>query len=188
MPRAAFILTGGKSSRMGTDKALLPWNQTTVVEHLAGMAIEVAGSVTLVGEPHRYQHLGLHCIADLRPGLGPLSGLEAALTATEAAWNLILACDMPNVSSKMLERLFVCASESNALAVLLRDQQSRVHPLCAVYHHDCLPPIQHALDHGHFRLINLAECLNPAYLDIDSTVYNINTPEELSALRPGAST
>lgn len=178
MLRASFILTGGKSLRMGTDKALLPWNQTTVVEHLAGIARAVAGSVTLVGEPSRYRHLGLPCLEDLRPGFGPLSGLETALSASEAAWNLILACDMPNVSAEILDRLFTCAAPSNALAVLLRDQSSQVHPLCAVYRQDCLPVIQRALDQGQFRLMNVAESLNPVYVDIDSTVSNINTPEE----------
>lgn len=181
MLRAGFILTGGQSSRMGTDKALLPWSQTTVVEHLAGIARAVAGSVTLVGEPRRYRHLGMPCLADLRPGLGPLSGLEAALSATEAPWNLILACDMPDVAPELLERLFACTSDSNALAVLVRDQNSRVHPLCAVYHRQCLPVIQRALNQGQFRLMNVVEILNPIYLEINSTVHNINTPEERAA-------
>jgi molybdenum cofactor guanylyltransferase len=181
MQRAGFILTGGQSSRMRTDKALLPWKQTTVVEHLAGIARAVAGSVTLVGEPGRYRHLSLPCLQDLRPGFGPLSGLEAALSTTEAAWNLILACDMPNVNPEVADRLFARAAGSNTLAVLLRDENATVHPLCAVYHRACLPAVQQALDRGQLRLTSLAESLNPAYLDINFIVRNINTPEEWAA-------
>src|SRR6185437_4100723 len=99
MQRAGFILTGGRSSRMGSDKALFPWHGTTVVEHLSGMVASVAGSSTLVGHPERYSHLGLPCLADLRPECGPLSGIETALAGTSAEWNLILACDVPEVTA-----------------------------------------------------------------------------------------
>ena len=82
---------------MGRDKALLEWRGATVAEHLAGMAGRLVGQVCLVGEPDRYRHLPLRSIPDLRPGNGPLGGLETALAATDAEFNLVLACDQPLV-------------------------------------------------------------------------------------------
>ena len=77
---AGFVLTGGLSSRMGQDKALLPMGSQTLCEHIADIVSTVASQVFLIGHPERYGHLKYKCIADLRPGLGPLSGLETALS------------------------------------------------------------------------------------------------------------
>src|SRR5712691_8368629 len=102
-PRAGFVLVGGKSSRMGRDKANLPFEGRTLVERVAAAVADAAGSVTLVGPPGRYESLGLPVIADLEPDLGPLGGIHAALSATSAAWNLIAACDLPAVSGPFLK-------------------------------------------------------------------------------------
>src|SRR5437763_12141966 len=103
--RAGFVLVGGASSRMGRDKARLPFRGRTLVEHIAAAVAEAAGSVTLVGAPERYQSLGLPIIPDTRPGEGPLAGILAALGASQAGWNLIAACDMPVISAPFLKSL-----------------------------------------------------------------------------------
>src|SRR5437762_8761701 len=79
MKAAGFVLVGGHSSRMGRDKALLPLDSGLLIEKLAAMVAAVVGTVALIGEPERYKHLGLECLPDLRPGMGPLAGIEAAL-------------------------------------------------------------------------------------------------------------
>src|SRR6476619_4706690 len=92
---ASFVLAGGRSSRMGTNKALLPYRAGTLVERIAAEVQAAAGSVTVVGPPEIYAPLGLTAIPDLRPGLGPLGGIVTALTATAASLSLIVACDLP---------------------------------------------------------------------------------------------
>lgn len=178
MQRAGFILTGGRSFRMRTDKALLPWRGRTVVESLAAAVKTAAGSCTLVGAPERYSSLGIPCLADLRPGLGPLSGLEAALSATAADWNLILACDFPEVTPELLRSLLDHAScAGNDVTVTLgaeREQQ----PLCAVYHRRCLAAVRDALDRSEKRLMEVVRSLHPAIFRTASPLHNINTPEE----------
>src|SRR6058998_1400393 len=96
--RAGFVLVGGRSSRMGRDKACLPLQGRTLLEHVAAAVAAAAGSVTLVGSPERYQNLGFRVIADSLPGCGPLGGIHTALGASPADWNLIVACDMPGIS------------------------------------------------------------------------------------------
>jgi molybdenum cofactor guanylyltransferase len=184
MQRAGFILTGGRSSRMGKDKALLRWRNVTVVEHLACLVQRAAGSVALIGNPDRYRSLGLSCYRDLRPGLGPLAGLETALTVTSAEWNMIVACDLPHVAPAWLETLFDRAEAIGLSAVAIRDAAGRIQPLCGVYHRDCLPAVTAALDGQELRMMRLMEKLNPLYVDIAEALPNINTPEDWEAVRP----
>jgi molybdenum cofactor guanylyltransferase len=182
MQRAGFILTGGRSSRMGSDKALFPWYGKTVVEHLSSLVASVAGSATLIGHPERYSHLGLRCLPDLHPGCGPLSGLEAALAATDVDWNVILSCDIPDISARLLESLFDYALECNAAVALVRDSESVLQPLCAVYHRRCLAPVRAALDRNELHLLDVVQQLQPAFFDIDQRIQNINTPEDWRAV------
>lgn len=178
MQRAGFILTGGRSRRMGSDKALLPWQGLTVVEHLSQIAADAAGSCVLVGQPERYRHLGIASIADLRPGCGPLSGIEAALASTSAEWNLILSCDLAGVHPEMLEALFQHAAASNAAVCLIRDAAGVLHPLCAVYHRRSLAVVRAALDQSMFRLLDVVASLQPIYFEVAQPISNLNTPED----------
>jgi molybdopterin-guanine dinucleotide biosynthesis protein A len=178
MQRAGFILTGGRSSRMRTDKALLPWRGRTVVEYMAAAVKSVAGSCTLVGAPEKYSFVDIPCVADLRPGLGPLSGLEAALSTTAADWNLILACDFPEITSQLLASLFDHALSAGNDVTLTVGTDGKPQPLCAVYHRGCLASVRDALDRHELRLLDVVSHLNPAFFSASSPLYNVNTPEE----------
>jgi molybdopterin-guanine dinucleotide biosynthesis protein A len=178
MQAAGYVLVGGNSSRMGRDKALLPGQFRYVVDDIAKRVKAVTGSVVLIGDPDRYHELQYPCIGDIRPGSGPLSGLEAALLGTSNNLNLVLACDMPAVDVthllSLIERALV--SESNCVAT--RDASGRVHPLCAVYKKDCLPVIQCRLDENRLSLMGLLDEVRTEYLGVQSVIENINTPEE----------
>ena len=104
--RAGWVLTGGRSSRMGRDKALIELEGRPLALRVADSIAGVCGTVTLVGDPANYGPLGLPGVPDLHPDQGPLAGIEAALSATEADWNLIVACDMPALNPASLEALF----------------------------------------------------------------------------------
>jgi molybdopterin-guanine dinucleotide biosynthesis protein A len=181
MQRAGFILTGGRSSRMGRDKALFPWRGSTVVEHLSNMVASVAESSTLVGHPERYLHLGLPAIADLRPECGPLSGIETALASTVAEWNLVVSCDIPQVTSELLRSLFDHAEAAGTAVTLIRDGANVLQPLCAVYHQRCLAAVRAALDRNELRLSRVINDLHPEFLDVAAPLLNVNTPEDWSA-------
>lgn len=181
MPTAGYILTGGRSSRMGRDKALLPWNGTTVAEHLAEMLRPFANPVTLIGEPSRYAQLNLPCLADLRPGLGPLAGLETALSTTKTDWNLILPCDVPQIDATILRQLLAPLHQTDVTTIVLRDGTGQMHPLCALYHRDCLAVVQRALNAGELRVMSVVETLRPVYVNIPRRLRNLNTPEEWEA-------
>lgn len=173
---AGFVLVGGRSSRMGRDKALLPFEGKTLGEYVAGVVLEAAGSVALIGDPSRYSHLGFPVVADSVLGCGPLGGIEAALCATHADWNLIVACDMPGVPAAFLRGLVNGAAGD---CVLARGPSARPEPLCAVYHRRCLPDIREALARGVRKVTDGLASLDVRYADGPAHWFaNVNTPED----------
>jgi molybdopterin-guanine dinucleotide biosynthesis protein A len=181
MQAAGFVLVGGHSSRMGCDKALLPLRSGLLIEEIAAKVAAAAGTVALVGEPERYRHLGLDCLPDLNPGMGPLGGVGAALESGRGEWNLIVACDMPGLETEWLWRLLQKTSEADALCVASREPSGIVHPLCAVYRSGCLPTVRDALNSGRLRLMDLLRELDAITFEISTAVWNINTPQQWAA-------
>ena len=82
---AGFVLAGGRSSRMGRDKSLLELDGEALVARAARRVEAAAGCVAIVGHVGRHGHFGWPVVADLRPGEGPLAGIEAALASPHAA-------------------------------------------------------------------------------------------------------
>jgi len=164
---------------MGRDKALLPVPEGVMVERIARRVLEASGSVTLVGDPAQYAHLGLPVIPDVIPGLGPLSGIHAALSHTGAEWNLVVACDMPEVSVEFLTELLEAASASSADAVVPRGPAGP-EPVCAVYRRRLLPALAAALGGGLRKAADLLEIVPVMWLPVAqmSHLRNVNTPEE----------
>jgi molybdenum cofactor guanylyltransferase len=103
---AGYVLAGGQSSRMGVNKALLPWKGTTLLDYVAGEVEAAAGSVAIVGGGvvSRFRF-----VPDDFAGAGPMAGISAALQDTSAELNLIVACDMPGVTCAWLQRLLRAA-------------------------------------------------------------------------------
>jgi molybdenum cofactor guanylyltransferase len=143
----AFILAGGQSSRMGRDKALLEIGSSTLIERAAALCAPLVSSVTLVGDSQRYSRFGLPTLADRWPGAGPLGAIATALAAAHQSWCLVLACDMPNVTSPWLEWLLARSTDSSADAIIAETDRG-VEPLCAVYRAACASTLAAALDSG----------------------------------------
>lgn len=175
--RAAFVLAGGASRRMGRDKALLPLAGRPLIEQIAKRATAVASSVTIVAAPGTYEGLGLPVIPDRRPHCGPLAGIEAALATGQARRNLILACDMPHLNPGLLEELF----QGQAACVLPQTPDGRWHPLCAVWDARLLHGVTAALERGDFRVRAALDGVDVQLVPVEQLA-NANTPEEWAAL------
>jgi molybdopterin-guanine dinucleotide biosynthesis protein A len=181
--RAGFVLTGGRSSRMGRDKAVLPWGDATLVEHIARCVLAATGDgtafgdVTLVGAPERYAHLGLPTIADRYENCGPLGGLCTALEVTPAEWNLVVACDMPGVTVEFLSALFDAAEASGADCLV--PEANGWHPLCAVYRARARSAAKRQLLGKSLKMHDfLARLRVVAWPSADVFVQNVNTPQD----------
>ena len=180
--RAGFVLVGGRSSRMGRDKALLPFGPRTLVEQTADYVKQAAGNVTLIGLPERYGFLRLPIIADAAEGMGPLGGLYTALRATSADWNLIVACDMPGLTPQFLGAL-LAAAEQAGKDCLVPLAANGTEPLCGVYHARVLPAAEIALKRKLLRMQDFVRQLDHVAWPVEEAglLRNINTPQELRA-------
>ncbi len=163
---------------MGRDKALLPYGSKTLAQHAAERVLAAAGSATLVGNPEKYGHLGYPVIPDRMADCGPMGGIHAALSASESDWNLILGCDLPNVSAAELKVLLEHTGSTRC--VTLGDQ-----PLCAAYHRSCLGLIEQAIKDKRLRLMDLLQELKsttwPALKP--ASLLNVNTPAEWNSIQ-----
>jgi molybdopterin-guanine dinucleotide biosynthesis protein A len=163
---AAFILTGGASSRMGRDKGLLDFGGVPLIVHMARLIEPLVASVTVVGSPRRYAALGVPAIADQESvdreskGIqrGPLTGIATALAKTRWPWNLIIACDLPYLSGAWLEWLLSRATPSRGQVVIPRSAHG-LEPLAAVYRRECGGPIAAALARGARKVTDVIEQL-----------------------------
>ncbi|MDP3723701.1 MAG: molybdenum cofactor guanylyltransferase [Candidatus Omnitrophota bacterium] len=118
-----YILAGGKSSRMGRDKALLTVGSRTLIEVVMERIKSLVDHVVVVGSPRNArplgERLGRSILTDLKPDCGPLMGIYTGLMATETTLNLFVPCDMPWVEGRLIERLARTCREGADVAASL---------------------------------------------------------------------
>ncbi len=148
----SFVLTGGRSTRIGTDKALLPFGDGTLALWMAKIVKGVSQDVTLIGSREKYFSLGLPVEEDVFPGRGPLGGIHAALVHSRQAPSLVVGCDLPYLSKEFLGFLVELAHSSGADVVVPESPGLGLEPLCAVYAPSCLAPMEDALQRGESKV------------------------------------
>lgn len=191
-PRAevtGVLLCGGKSERMGRDKALATVRERALIEYPLAALRAVAERVLIAcGTKPRYTELGCELVLDAHANGGPLAGLAAGLEASRTEWIAVLACDMPRANARMLRELLVHA-QGNALDACLLEVERGTQPMLAVYRKSCTEPVRAALAAGERRMVSFhalpyaGRKLRVAGLVIaggDACAVNVNTPEELA--------
>ena len=150
-----FIQAGGRSSRMGTDKAWVEINDRTMLEHVLVAAKPVAASLSIIIHPAnpntaRYRRMAeqwnARLLDDLHDHYGPLGGIHTALKACgEGESALVLACDLPFLTAEFLE--FLCREHDAraAQATVPLGCDGRLQPLAAVYDQSCLAAVEERL-------------------------------------------
>jgi len=180
------VQAGGRSSRMGKDKALLQLDGIPLIERLlqrvSGLGEEI---LITTNRPQDYQYLGLRMASDPEPGAGALHGLRTALKAARGQTVLVLACDMPFVSRPLLEHLLQLAETAD---LVVPRRGGEYEPLHAVYSKGCLPALEAALQQGERRMISFFPSLNLRTVEQEEidrldpeglSFFNVNTPEDL---------
>src|SRR5215831_7525141 len=147
---SAFVLAGGRSSRLGRDKALVTLGDRNFLQIALDNARAVCPAPIIVGASSLYAEFG-EVIEDRIPGCGPLGGIHAALSATPSDLNLVLSVDMPLMDSNFLKWLAKQAAETTA-SVTVPLSGGRLQPLCAVYRRTILPQIKRPWHEGNIKL------------------------------------
>jgi phospholipid/cholesterol/gamma-HCH transport system ATP-binding protein len=185
----AFVLAGGRSSRMGSNKALLRLGAQTLLQRILRTASEALGNARIVGSKNIYAQFG-DVVEDIYPGCGPLGGIHAALSSTNTDLNLILSVDMPQMTPRFLKWLTEQAATAREL-IVVPYAAGGLQPLCATYRRDILPAIEQALKNGDFKIGRLFSLLPTRIITEQEIVAagfsaiifeNVNTPEEYDRL------
>lgn len=187
MDVGAVILAGGKSSRMGQNKALLPIDGISNIERIKISLSEAFSEIMLVANDETiYEFLHVPIVRDLFLDKGPLAGIQAGLLAAKYETNLFVACDMPFISSELGRQL---AAESTGYDAVVPIINGVRHPLFAVYKKTVLPILEKCLHQNELRIKNLLDQVNVKYIteaelqnmEIDiltQVFYNMNHPSE----------
>jgi molybdopterin-guanine dinucleotide biosynthesis protein A len=187
---SSAVLVGGKSRRMGTDKALLTVGGQRIIQRVIGALQAVADEVLLVGAgAERYAWLGGRTVDDLIPRGGPLAGLYTALSVARHSRCLVVACDMPFLNTDLLRYMFQEAARWDAVVPRWR---GRLEPLHAVYARSCLEHIEYMLDSGDLCPLDLFSLVDVRYVEThevasfdggELSFANLNTPADLALAR-----
>jgi len=184
------ILAGGQSSRMGSNKALLPYRGGRFIEsiqrHMSGLFDEL---LLVTNSPGQYALLGCRMVPDLYPGMGALAGLHAGLYHSLTPHIFAVACDMPYLNDTLIRALLARRHQAD---VVIPESRDGLEPLHAVYGQGCLPAMEQALISGRRRLVSFFPHVrvhtfasqHVATIDSDfSSFSNINTPADYFDLR-----
>lgn len=193
-PWTGAVLIGGRSRRMGSDKALLQdaagrtWVERVLTALRAAGAsrcLAVGQAPLSLGVERELGRLEVDLVLDRRPGLGPLAGLEAALSETQTAWCVVVACDMPAVEPLVLSELAERRESAGPARAFVPLVEGRLQPLQALYHRELLGVVAARLERGDPRersLRGLVEDLGERCVRLEfgaeASFFNANTPED----------
>lgn len=169
---------------MGRDKAGLPVNGLTLLDHIVARLSPVVDEVIVAGGPPAPPSLGRRVVADDLAGRGPLGGMLAGLQAAHAPHAWVVACDLPDVEPRLGDLLFAAVGSHDAAVPRVG---GRAQGTCAVYRADLAPRIRQSLDAGSLSILSFLAESDVRYLEEDAlrridpplrSFANLNTPED----------
>jgi len=187
------IIAGGKSTRMGRDKAFVELLGKTLIESILAQVSAVGQQQTILvtNQPDAYGHLGLPMYADVLPDKGSLGGIYTALCHSPTPYTLTVACDMPFLNPALLRHMIgLCADD--AYDVIVPRVEGYPQGLHAIYSQRCMQPIRAWLESDRLKVIGFYDSVRVRMLDEAEwqsfdpkglSFYNVNTPDELAAAR-----
>jgi len=184
------ILAGGQSSRMGSNKALLPYRGGRFIEAIYRQMSGLFGEVLVVtNTPEQYQFLPCRMVADVHPGMGALAGLHAGLHYSSNQHVFAVACDMPYLNDRLIKAMLARRRQAD---LIIPNGEKGPEPLHAVYSKRCLSAMEAALLSGRRRIVSFFSEVLVEYVDQNvishmdpsfKSFRNINTPQDYYELR-----
>lgn len=183
MRACGVILSGGRSSRMGTNKSLLKLGESTVIEQIIDEVQSCTDEICIISnQPQDYRFLNKTIYTDRYKDKGPLAGIESALYHSNADVFVFAACDMPFINREVYKYLLNSLKGYDAVVPAYDDQ---LHPLSGIYTKNILPKIQGQLDKDQLKVKGFFDQIKVNYIkdfdDISDSVlekhfFNMNTP------------
>ena len=186
MKISGFILAGGKSKRMGTDKALLIFQDEPLLKRMIGLIKPFCLKVCVSGQNPEYSVFNVDLIPDAIENCGPIAGLYSSLKYTSTEWNLIVSVDVPFVNEELISLLLINAYGCECV---IPRHESGIEPLIAIYNKNSLPVIEEMINAGSYKLTDLISRLDTKFLDCSDLLQkyprlflNLNRMEDLQSL------
>ena len=193
LPVTGVILAGGKSRRMGENKALMQLGEDSLIGHVIHRMHRVTDELLLItNSPTEYRHLGVRMHGDILSGTGALGGIYTGLTYASHDAVLCVACDSPFLEPKLLTYLVSILGEYDAVMPYTHrnKEQITLQTLCTAYSKRCLPIIELMLRESELRVHALQERAHIKRVSPDiwqafdsdgMSFFNINTPEDFES-------
>jgi molybdopterin-guanine dinucleotide biosynthesis protein A len=182
MKIGAVILRGGRSSRMGSDKAGLRLGGRTFLELIKGELSDFDELLISVAEGEG----DAGTVSDIYKKCGPMGVIYSALRAAKSDALLVVPCDLPLFGRSLARELAANMDEDTDALICVTDD--KIHPICGIYSKSCLETMKYCLESGQLRMRLLLERLRTRQLYVSDMAYmlkNINTPEDFKALYTG---
>jgi molybdopterin-guanine dinucleotide biosynthesis protein A len=181
----AFILCGGKSSRMQSEKGFVSFKDKPFIQWVIEAIEPVTKNIYLVTDNQDYSVFGYPLIEDIYKEKGPLGGIFSALNYSKSEHNLILSCDVPNISASVIQKYLIDNLSENKDVTFLSDDRNS-YPLIAVYNKRIVPKLLEAIHADKLKLVSFLEGLESLNIKVEVSDFdclnNINTKAELKIL------
>ena len=182
----AIILAGGKSSRLGRDKALERICGKYLVERVLDSLSQLGDDIIVVtAAPNQLSDLNVEKVLDTYPRTGAKVGLCTGINASLSFYSLVVACDMPFLNIDLLRYLLDLASGFDAVIPRIGD---KIEPLHAVYSKNCIPILEEQIRKGKLKISDLFDEINVRYVEAEEierydprhlSLFNINSEADL---------
>ena len=180
-----IILSGGKSSRMGSDKGLLVLHEKPLIQYAIEVLKELCDDIIICANKPGYDRFGFPVIKDVYPDLGPIGGIYTGLLNSDSGSNFVLSCDMPFINPHTVT--FLLTKRDKSLASIPIHGQNIIEPLCALYSKAILPQLKTQIRNQDLKLMNLLKTINVNWVKMDSgfefyhpnLFFNVNDQDSL---------
>ena len=189
---AAIILAGGKSIRMGENKAFIEVDGVPIISRIYSLFKELFEEVIIVtNQKDLFKNLDSKIYTDLLPDKGALGGLYTGIFFSSFQYSFCVACDMPFIKKALVQYLIKNTKDEDVIVPRTSDG---LQPLHAIYSKNCLEPIRKIIERGKYKIIDFYRLVRVRIVEENDfllldpfreSFINVNTPEELLYIREG---
>jgi len=189
-PISGIILSGGKSIRMGKNKAFIEIDGVPIISRISDLFKELFQEIIIVtNQKEIFKGFDSRIYSDIIPNKGALGGLYTGIFFSTFYYSFCVACDMPFIKKSLVQYMIKNIEDADVIIPRTKDG---LQPLHAIYSKKCLDPIKSTLEKGKFKIIDIYDLVKVKILEENSFIsldpfresfINVNTPEELTSFR-----
>ena len=183
MQISAIILAGGKSKRMGTDKAMMKLDGVTLLDKVIALCQKVCDDILISSNKQEHKVYGYPLVADEVPDCGPIGGIYSCLKESKTRWNFVISVDAAYVDAGFVD--FLKGEIFDGDAIVPYTQRGK-EPLIALYNKSCLKIMEGKIKSGDYKMQHLLNVLNTKFVEARNwekqhpkLFHNLNAPEDM---------